>query len=220
MYKLNPKKFLIKEPTIYDIRGNATFEKRQQILNNQIYLKPNFAVKGGNSKTNPYKIHYDIALAERRNLLEKYKNSIIWSPRYTPWHFKYIFLYPAAFVAFLMFYIRYIAIPKRMLYLKTKYGLTSPELEEKGWLQDWEDEDEDFDDDPFKEIYTKWTMKEVQEFEKSAEKLKRKFGENDKPPAKSLDSMSAMRSFELHNKIQDKLEELYQTKKKLGHEIS
>lgn len=220
MYKLNPKKFLIKEPTIYDIRGNASFEKRDHLLKTVLYLQPKFTVRGGTSKTNPYKIHYDVVLAERRDELEKFKNSLLWSPRYTPWHFKFLFLYPAFFVGFLMFYIRYIAIPKRMLYLKKKYGIVSPELEEKGWLKDWEDEEDDEElDDPFKEIYTGWTLKEVEDFEKKAEKMKQKMGESDKPPTKTLDSLSAIRSFELHNKLQDKFEKIYNTKQKLGHEI-
>jgi hypothetical protein len=73
--------------------------------------KKNLVIKGGNSVTNPYKIHYDVILAEKRAHMEKYKNSILWSPKYTPWHFKNMFLYPAIGVCFLMLYIRYVAIP-------------------------------------------------------------------------------------------------------------
>jgi hypothetical protein len=35
-----------------------------------------------------------------------------------------------------------------MVYLKKKYGYNFPDLEEKGWLKDWlEDEDDDNDND-------------------------------------------------------------------------
>lgn len=219
MLKLNPKKFLIREPTIYDIRGNATFEKRQEILNNRLLIQPKFSIKGGNSQTNPYKIHFDIILAERREQIQNYQKSILWSPRYTPWHFKYIFLYPVFFIIFLMLYLRYIAMPRRLLFLKKKYGLTSPELEEKGWLVDWEEEEDLEEDDPFKEIYTKWTWKEMQEFEKDADKIFKRKDENDNNMPRSRESKSVMRNENLHNKIQEKLEEIYLQKKTLGHKI-
>ena len=219
MLKLNPKKFLIREPTIYDIRGSPSFERRQEIMNNLLEYYPRFIVKGGNSKTNPYKIHYDIAMAEQRELVEKYKNSILWSPRYTPWHFKYLFLYPAAFIAFFLFYLRNIALPRRLLYLKHKYGIISPELEEKGWLKDWEEEEEMEDDDPFKEMYTKWTMKDIQQFENDAEKVMKKGGFEKNPAQKDPVRRSSVRSMELHNNIQEKLDQLYLQKKGWGHKV-
>jgi hypothetical protein len=81
-------------------------------------VNPKVVVKGGTSKTNPYKVHYDLILSERREYHEYLKNSVLWSPRYTPRHFLLGFLFPAVLVAGLMCYIRYIAIPKRMVYLK------------------------------------------------------------------------------------------------------
>ena len=63
-----------------------------------------------------------LVVAERRAQLEYYKESVLWSPKYTPFHFKFMFLYPFIFVMLLMAYIRYVAIPKRMIYLKKKYG--------------------------------------------------------------------------------------------------
>jgi hypothetical protein len=43
-----------------------------------------------------------------------------------------------------MWYIRYIAIPKKMVRLKKTKGYEFPGLEEKGWLDGWlEDDDED-----------------------------------------------------------------------------
>ena len=103
-----------------------------------------FSVKGGTSLTNPYHEIQDVILAERLEIQEYYKKSVLWSPKYTPWHFKNFFLYPAFFVAFILFYIRYIAIPKKMIKLKQK-GYEFPELESKGWLEGWLDEcDDDF----------------------------------------------------------------------------
>jgi len=54
----------------------------------------------------------------------KYDKSILWSPVYTPKHFKYMFLLPACCVLMLMLYIRYIAQPKILLKYKKKYGIS------------------------------------------------------------------------------------------------
>jgi hypothetical protein len=67
----------------------------------------------------------------------KYEKSILWSPKFTPKHFKWFVIY-ALLVAGLMFYLRYFQWPKNMLYLKIKYGIKFPTLE--GWLEGWIDE--------------------------------------------------------------------------------
>lgn len=61
-------------------------------------------------------------MAEGRESLEKYKKSVLWSPRFTPWHFKFAFFYPALFVGILMWYLTYVSIPKRIMYLRKHYG--------------------------------------------------------------------------------------------------
>ena len=78
----------------------------------------------------------------------KYENSVLWSPQFTPWHFKYWFALPgifllinsAFFVLSLILYVHYIAQPRKMLYYKRKYGIKFPTLEPKGWLVGWLDE--------------------------------------------------------------------------------
>ena len=106
MFKLNPTKVLLKQPSIYDIPGSSKKGLREQILRNKMLMDKKFSVKGGTSITNPYKEYQDVILAERREVQEYYKNSVLWSQKYTPWHFKNFFLYPAIGVAFLMLYIR------------------------------------------------------------------------------------------------------------------
>ncbi len=41
-----------------------------------------------------------------------------------------------------MWYIRYIAMPKKMMKMKKK-GYDFPNLEGKGYLEDWEEKDEE-----------------------------------------------------------------------------
>lgn len=60
--------------------------------------------------------------------LIKYEKSLLFSPIFTPKHFKYMFLLPAVCVALLILYIRYIAQPKTMLKYKKKYGIKFKDL--------------------------------------------------------------------------------------------
>jgi hypothetical protein len=77
---------------------------------------------------------------------------VLWSPRFTPWHFKNIFLIPSFFVAVLIWYITYVAIPRRAMFLRDRYGFIFKDLEvslsffinlmkERGWFDGWLDED-------------------------------------------------------------------------------
>lgn len=112
-------------------------EQRQYLLESSLKKFPKMSITGGTSKTNPYKYHYDVVVATRRAELEIYKNSVLWSPRYTPAKFKYAFLYPAILVIMFLLYLRYVHTPRRMVHLRKKYGLKFPQLESKGWLNDW-----------------------------------------------------------------------------------
>lgn len=105
MQKLNPKQFLLRTPSIYDIKSFPPLEKREEILRRRLAYQPKYVVKGGNSKTNPYKILYDVELATRRERFEELKNSKLWSPHYTISHFKF-FVSGLCFTAFFLFYIR------------------------------------------------------------------------------------------------------------------
>lgn len=163
MIKLSPKEIRLKEPSIYDYPGRASDQQRREILRHKMLMDSKFMVRGGTSVTNPYKLHQDVIIAERLELVEKYKKSILWSPKYTPWHFKNFFLYPAICVCFLMLYIRYIAVPKKMVRLKKK-GYNFPDLEARGWLDGWLDDEEDDIDKALN--YTDWTVKDLDNFEK------------------------------------------------------
>ena len=69
MFKLNQKSFLIAKPTIYDLRANIPPEKRLELLKRITYYRPNVVIKAGTTDTNPYKEHYDVILADRREAL-------------------------------------------------------------------------------------------------------------------------------------------------------
>jgi|JI6StandDraft_1071083.scaffolds.fasta_scaffold05757_3 hypothetical protein len=53
----------------------------------------------------------------------RYENSVLWSRRFTPWHFKYFAVLPAAFVFVLLVYLRYIGTPRRIIELKKRLGV-------------------------------------------------------------------------------------------------
>ena len=45
------------------------------VIKKLMFNHPNLQIKGGDSITNPYKIPYELAIADRREAMEKYKNS-------------------------------------------------------------------------------------------------------------------------------------------------
>ena len=187
MFKKNPKVFLKKQLTMYDIETPVmTFEERHSILKRLTYFYPKLRVKGGTTKTNPYKVHYDVILAERRYAIDYYKDSILWSPKYTPWHFWNLFFFPSIFVLFFLFYWRHVAVPKRMMQFKKKKGLIFPDLEKKGWLDDWIDE-EFIEEDNMEYNYSDWTLADIQKFEK--EHFKKKNVETNKMKEKYREKM-------------------------------
>jgi hypothetical protein len=200
MLKNAPKAIMLKPKPKYDIPAYATFEQRKAILHRLLEAHPKFVVRGGNSQSNPYKIHYEIILAERRAQLEYYKNSVLWSPRYTPKHFKYLFLYPAICIALLMLYLRYIQLPRKMLYLRKKYGYKFPELEAKGWLDGW------IDDEIEEELYRDWTLKDLEDYEKLTHDNKLSVNER----------ASKIKQKNLHYSLQNKLGEIHKKRSELG----
>ena len=84
----------------------------------------------------------------------KFQKSILWSPVYTPNHFKYMFLLPACLVLMLMLYIRYIAQPRNLLKYRQKYGVSLKKWEEKGWMDGWMDQYNKTDDTLTFEAYS------------------------------------------------------------------
>ena len=66
MFKITRKHFLLRPPSIYEIPGYATQEERKIMLLKAMIVTPRLMVRGGTSKTNPYKNTYDLIIAERR----------------------------------------------------------------------------------------------------------------------------------------------------------
>lgn len=92
-------------------------------------------------KSNPvYKPAYEIVKQERINELLKYENSFLWSPQFTPKIFVNLFVIPTILVIAFMCYLHYIAIPKKMMEHKLKYGIRYKEMEKMGFLDGWYDE--------------------------------------------------------------------------------
>lgn len=88
-----------------------------------------------------------------------YQDSILWSPRFTPKTFKKLFLIPAICAAMLLLYIRYIQSPRRILELKKRWGIKFKELESRGWLKGWAEED-----DPVLK-FEAWTLSDLDKLE-------------------------------------------------------
>lgn len=66
----------------------------------------------------------------------------MWSPRFTPKKFKTLFLLPAIGVFLLLTYMRYIHHPRIMMEKKKKYGIRFKTLEERNWLDGWEQKED------------------------------------------------------------------------------
>ena len=74
----------------YD-RVQFVLHDRALILDNALLKNPKMKVKGGTSLTNPYKVHYDMVIANKRLQVEILEKSKLWSPRFTPGTFKFQF---------------------------------------------------------------------------------------------------------------------------------
>lgn len=75
MFKVNSKKVLLKIPTIYDFQPTVSQEVRKSVIQYVLQRNPNLQIKGGNSLTNPYKVPYELVMAESREAMQVYKNS-------------------------------------------------------------------------------------------------------------------------------------------------
>lgn len=129
--------FRLKEVSKYEMQPYVPVETRKALLERALARNPKLEVRGGTQMTNPYKRIYDVVISEKLARIELLKESKLWSPRFSPKTFKFLFL-PNAFIAVsLVLYLHYIQIPKQMLYLKRKKGFFFRELEAKGWLHGW-----------------------------------------------------------------------------------
>lgn len=84
----------------------------------------------------------------------------------TPTRFKWAFVLPMGFAVLLVLYLHYVQIPKRMLYFKRQKGYIFPELEGKGWLDGW------IEEEYIDEIYDDEVLQEFSHFAKEEEPVK------------------------------------------------
>ena len=154
--------FRLKEISKYDIQPYVPTEKRKAIMEKAMARNPKLEIRGGTRLTNPYKDIYDMVLAEKLARVEVLKESRLWSPRFTPRTFRWLFLLPMGFAVSLVLYLHYVQLPKRMMYIKQKKGYFFRDLEARGWLKDWIIED--YKD----EIYEDEILKEYEEITGSA----------------------------------------------------
>ena len=66
MFKITRKNFLLRPVSIYEIPGYVSQEERKVLLLKAMGNQPRLMVRGGTTKTNPYKVTYDLIIAERR----------------------------------------------------------------------------------------------------------------------------------------------------------
>ena len=75
-------------------------------------------------KNKEYAEAFDLVLKDKEAEMMTYEKSYLFSPVFTPNHFKYMFLLPASLVLMLILYIRYIAQPRTLLKYRKKYGIS------------------------------------------------------------------------------------------------
>ncbi len=126
----------IKKPSLYNLRRIRSVEDRKKNLEYRMLTNQTLTVSQNNQE---YSEVFDLVLKDREAHMVKYEKSWMFSPVYTPNHFKYMFLLPACFVLMLMLYIRYIAQPRTLLKYKQKYGISLKEWEKRGWMDGWMD---------------------------------------------------------------------------------
>lgn len=127
----------INKPSVYYLKRSLPEEKRVQILKQLTDMSSRQVVTASNPV---YRNAFEIMKQQKIDQVQKYEDSFLWSPKYTPNNFKYSFLIPLTFVLLLGLYIRFIAIPKNMMMYKRKYGVRFPESESLGYLDGWYDE--------------------------------------------------------------------------------
>jgi hypothetical protein len=131
MQGITENTFVVRPQSKFDVIPFVLHD-RQAILDHALYCKPKLQIKGGTALSNPYKVHYDMAIAEKKLKLEIYTKSKLWAVRFTPATFKYLYCIPMAFGIGLCVYLHYVQIPRRIMYWKRQEKFDFPELEAKG----------------------------------------------------------------------------------------
>ena len=138
MFSITPTQAITtKRPNRYDLPFYSTEPERRRVLNKLLTVNPAYHPKSGTRLLNPYIDTYDLIKAEGRAELEFYTKSKLWSPKYKPAHFKYMFLLPMGFIVGFCVYMQKIQMPKNMMKLKRKLGVRFLENEKKGTFRVW-----------------------------------------------------------------------------------
>ena len=124
----------VKKPSVYNLRRIQSVEERKKRVEKRLLASSNLTVATNNKE---YKEVFDLVMKDKESEMMKYQKSWLFSPVFTPTHFKFMFLLPAALVLMLMLYIRYIAQPRTLLRYKQKYGISLKKWEKKGWMDNW-----------------------------------------------------------------------------------
>lgn len=124
----------------YDLPFHSTPEKLHSVLTEELEENPKYVPRTGTSLTNPYKNTFDQISAKNRVALEYYKNSKLWSPKFKPAHFTYLFLLPMSFSICFAYFSLNLNMPKKMMKVKKKLGAFFPEYEKRESFRVWSQE--------------------------------------------------------------------------------
>ena len=122
----------------------------------------------------------------------------------TPGRFKWVFIFPMGFAVLLVLYLHYVQIPKRMLYFKRQKGFIFPELEGKGWLDGW------LEEEYIDEIYDDEVLQEFSHFAKEEEPVK---------PEQHHEDLRLIQSKNHHAKMETQLMKIMKKRVKNGREV-
>jgi hypothetical protein len=136
----------------FDLPFFSREKKREEILLTELSLNPHYVPKTGLSSINPYKSTFDMILAKNRVELEYYKNSVLWSAKFKPNHFIYLFVIPMAFGTIFTIYSLNYSMEKKMMKFKQK-GCIFPQSEKKGVFKIWTQEE--YIDEIYGDIFQK-----------------------------------------------------------------
>lgn len=122
----------------------------------------------------------------------------------TPKRFKWFFIIPMGIGCSLVAYLHFIQIPRRMLYYKTKRGFVFEQLEKKGFLEGW------IEDEYVDEIYSDEVLQEFSHFAKEEEPVK---------IAEHREDLRKIESKNHHSKMQIQFDKVYKNRLKKGKDI-